>query len=301
MAQSAIGVLTIVLVQFAVGTLNSAIAQTNDFKWSPTRFPWSGTNKVPPSVPDAIAAGDVNAVLFNWMWYLGMIRGTSERDSVAMFELWKSTGTMRLDEQPCKLTNYRLDINYQVSGLRARYACTLPNGQVRNGIEVVSGQYAWDEDMLGAGLVPGNGTATPRPDARNERLVRLWASPWGAPKAAVWAGPKTKVAMEAGKPVVTFPLPDVEGATAKATLNSQNQAERVEVRLNNTLTEFTYENYGDWNPADDKVMGYTPRHIVEKRNGVVIRDINVVETEVGNLYVVMPVPDNVKNQSLAKR
>src|ERR1700737_2337490 len=150
--KGAIGVLTVVLVQFAVSTQNPAVAQTDDFKWSASNFPWSGTNKVPPSVPDAIAAGDVNAVLFNWMWYLGMIRGTNERDSVAMFELWKSTGTIRLGEQPCKLTNYRLDINYQVSGLRARYACKLPNGQVRSAIEVVSGQYAWDEDMLGAGL-----------------------------------------------------------------------------------------------------------------------------------------------------
>lgn len=293
--------ITIGVFQLAESALHPVTAQGVPFQWKATKFPWSGTNKVPPAVPDAIAAGDVNAVLFNWMWYLGMLRGTQEVDSVATFELWKSTGTLRVAEQQCKLSNYRVSINYQISGMRARYTCTLPNGQTRNGIEVVSRQFAWDEDVLGAGLVPGKGTAAPRPDARNERLIRLWASPWGAPKAAVAAGPQTKVAMEGGKPVVTFPLPDLEGATAKATLNPENQAERVEVRQGNVVTEFIYEKYGDWNPDDDKVMGYTPGHIVEKRDGVTILDINVIETEVGNLYVVIPVPPSVRKASATQR
>ncbi len=230
-----------------------------------------------------------------------MIRGVQEKDSVASVELWKSTGTLRLDGQPCKVKNYRTSINYQVSGMRVQYTCTLPNGQSRSEIEVVSGQFAWDEDVVGAGLIPGKGTATPKPDTRDERLIRLWASPWGAPKAAVAARPKTTVALEAGKTVVSFALPDVQGAIAKATLNAENQAERVEVHQGNVVTEFVYENYGDWNPADDKVFGYTPRHMVEKRGGVVIRDINVTETEVGNLYVIMPVPESVRKSSAAQQ
>ncbi len=39
--------------------------------------------------------------------------------------------------------------------------------------------------MPGAELVSGKGTATPRPAALQERLIRLWASPHGAPKAAI--------------------------------------------------------------------------------------------------------------------
>ena len=74
----------------------------------------------------------------------------------------------------------------------------------------------------------------------------------------------------------------------------QNQAEKVEVRQGNDVTEFTYENYGDYNPADDKVYGYLPGHYVEKKNGTTIMDIAVKQTDVGNMYVVIPVPDSVR-------
>ena len=282
---------------------------------------WAGTGGTPPPTPELAAAGDVKSVVFKWMWYMGMLRNWQELDHVAMFELRKSSGTIRVAGQPCELENYRASINYQVSGMRAQYECTLPDGP-HSGIELVSGQIrgeldtdastgqwpggmfaggaddilAWDSDVLGAGLVDGQGTATPNPDARNERLIRLWAGPWGAPKAAA-ADPDATVAMEEGKPVVTFAIPFVPGATAKATLNSSNQAERIEVRLGGVVTEFTYENYADHNPADDQIMGYTPGHMVEKRDGVTMLDITVAETHVGNLYVVMPVPDSVQNAS----
>ena len=278
----AVIVITVGMLALAQGALHPLAAQ------------WAGTTRTPPPTPEAAAAGDVKTVLFSWMWYMGMLRGTDEVDAVAMFELRKSTGSIRVGGQPCKLTNYRASINYQVSGMRAQYACALPNGQSRNGIEVVSGEFAWDEDIVGAGLVPGKGTPAPNPGARNERLIRLWAGPWGAPKSAVAGGANTRVAMEGGKPVVTFPIPNVPGAMAKATLNAENQAERVEVRQGNVVTEFIYENYADWNPEDDKVQGYTPGHIVEKRDGVTILDITVVETYVGNLYVVVPVPESVR-------
>src|SRR5215510_910318 len=153
-----------------------------------------------------------------------MLRGGQEVDAVATLEL-QATGMIQIQGQPCKLTNYRASINYQVSGMRVQYTCTLPNGQSRKAIEVVSGAFAWDEDIVGAGLVPGHGTPTPKPDALNERLIRLWSSPQGAPKAAAAGGENTKVAMQGGKAVVTFPIPGVQGAVATSTLNAQNQAE----------------------------------------------------------------------------
>ncbi|PYS25091.1 MAG: hypothetical protein DMG11_23540 [Acidobacteria bacterium] len=250
--------------------------------------------RTPPPTPRAAAAGDRRSVLFNWMWYTGMLRGLQEVDAVATLEL-QATGTIQVQGQPCRLTNYRASINYQVSGMRAQYTCTLPNGQSRKAIEVVSGQFAWDEDMVGAGLVPGRGTATPNRAALNERLIRLWSSPQGAPKGAAAGGENTKVAMEGGKPVVTFPIPGVQGAIAKATL-----AERVQTTLGNVVTEFTYEKYDDYNPADDKVYGYFPGHVVEKRNGTTILDLTVKQTDVGNLYVVVPVPQSVRTASAAR-
>ena len=256
--------------------------------------------RTPPPTATAAAAGDRKSVLFNWMWYTGMLRGVQEVDAVATLEL-QATGTIQLQGQPCKLTNYRASINYQVSGMRVQYTCTLPNGQSRKTIEVVSGSFAWDEDIVGAGLVPGRGTATPNRDALNERLIRLWSSPQGAPKAAAAGGENTKVAVEGGKAVVTFPIPGVQGAAAKATLNADNQAERVETKFGNVVTEFTYEKYDDYNPPDDKVSGYLPGHIVEKRNGVTILDLTVKQTDVGNLYVVMPVPQSVRTSPAAQR
>jgi len=276
------------LVTFATILVVTGLASRPPFVWA--------QRTTPPPTAKAAAAGDRKSVLFNWMWYLGMLRGVQEVDAVATLEL-QATGTIQVQGQPCKVTNYRASINYQVSGMRVQYTCTLPNGQSRKAIEVVSGAFAWDEDIVGAGLVSGRGTATPNRAALNERLIRLWSSPQGAPKAAAAGGENTKVAMEAGKPTVTFPIPGVPGAIAKATLNAENQAERIETTLGNAVTELTYEKYDDYNPPDDKVYGYFPGHIVEKRNGVAVLDLTVKQTDVGNLYVVIPVPQSVRTAS----
>src|SRR6266436_7544326 len=97
----------------------------------------------PPPTPRAAAAGDRKPVLFNWMWYMGMLRGVQEVDAVATLEL-QGAGTIQVQGQRCNLTNYRASINSQVSGMRVQYTCALPNGQSRKAIEVVSGAFAWD-------------------------------------------------------------------------------------------------------------------------------------------------------------
>ena len=51
----------------------------------------------------------------------------------------------------------------------------------------MSGDYAWDDDIPGAELVAGKGKSTPKQDTLVERRIRLWASPHGAPKAALAA------------------------------------------------------------------------------------------------------------------
>jgi hypothetical protein len=150
-----------------------------------------------------------------------------------------------------------------------------------------------------------------------ERLIRLWASPQGAAKAAL-AGAgvdllamnrnpggllqegqakigNTSVAWEGSKPVVTFPIPGVSGATATATLDDRFMAERVVVTQGSTTTEFTYGNYDDWNNPLNKIESYYAGKIVERRNGTVVRDLTTTETETGSVYVVMPVPKSVGN------
>ena len=255
-----------------------------------------------------LAARDPKTVPQLWMWHMGMLRGEYEVDGVATLEIQKSAGTIRVGGQPCALTNYRASINYQVSGMRVQYTCARPDGQMYRAIEVVSGQVAWDEDMPGAELVPGKGRATPNPAARNERLIRLWSGPQGAPKAAVAAGANSKVTMVGGKTVLTYPIPGVPGATATATLNAgtgdgpcaKNCAERIDVRQGNTLTEFIYSDYEDYNEPLNKIKAFFPGHIVEKRDGVTILDLRIVETETGNLYVIMPVPESVRKAAAAR-
>jgi hypothetical protein len=247
----------------------------------------------PARYTPAPGAKDLRAVLFNWAWYMGMLRGPQELEAVATLEL-KATGTMQIDGQPCRLTKYRISNNYQVSGQRIQIACTRPNGQTYQNVEVVSGQYAWDEDIPGAEIVAGKGKATPRPNLLRERLIRLWASPQGGPKAAAAAKENASVNWDTGKAVVTFPIPGAAGAVAKATLSAQNQAEHIEVRDGTVVTTFDYAKYDDYNNPLNKIEAFMPGSMIEKRNGVVVRDLTTTETETGNLYVVMPVPASVK-------
>jgi hypothetical protein len=259
-------------------------------------------------------AKDLRSVLFNWMRNQGMLKGHDERDMVATLE-YQGKGTLQVDGQPCTLTKFRASTNYQTPSQRIQYTCTRANGQAYSNIEVVSGLYAWNEDKPGAEIGPQKGKATPMAGAVQERLIRIWASPQGAPKAAAagttetfWLGANpatqfedgvmkvrnTSLAWEGGKAVVTFPLPGVAGATATATLNAKYMTERVVVKQGSTTTEFTYSDYQDWNNPLNKIEVFYAGKLTERRNGAVIRDLTTTETETGNVYVVAPVPASVQ-------
>jgi hypothetical protein len=263
----------------------------------------------------AADAKDLKSVLFRWMWAMGMLKGHDERDMVATLE-YQGKGTIQVDGQPCTLTRYRASTNYQTFSQRINYACTRPNGQTYSNVEVVSGRYAWNEDTPGAQIDGTKGTTTPEPGTVDERLVRIWASPQGAPKAAVagttdtfWLGAnpgtlfadgvakvgKTSVSWENGKPVVTFPIPGVPEATATATLDAKNYTtERLVVKQGSTTTEFTYSDYQDWNNPLNKIGVLYAGKLVERHNGAVIRDLTTNVTETGNVYVVAPVPASIQ-------
>src|SRR5678815_1889012 len=142
-----------------------------------------GASTTEPYTP-AKDAKDLKAVLFNWMWGMGMLKGHDERDMVASLE-YQGTGTIQVVGQPCTLTKFRASTNYQTFSQRIQYACTRASGQKYSNIEVVSGLYAWNEDAVGAEIGPMKGKTTPMPATVQERLIRIWASPQGAAKAAV--------------------------------------------------------------------------------------------------------------------
>jgi hypothetical protein len=269
----------------------------------------------PPLYTPTAADKDAKAVLYNWASHMGMLRGVEEHELVVSLE-YQGNGTMQVEGQPCTLKKYRVSSNYQTQGQRTQIECTRANGQTYSSIEVVNGVYAWNEDIPGAEIIAGKGKATPMPATVQERLIRLWAGPQGAVKAAM-AGAgidlmamnrdlgrilqpgtnsigQTSVAWEGNKPVVTYPIPGVAGATAKATLDNRYMAERVVVTQGSTTTEFAYSNYEDWNNPLNKIEAYYAGKITERRNGTVLRDITTVETETGSVYVVMPVPASVR-------
>src|SRR5688500_354866 len=155
----------------SLGLLSTASAQ-----------PPAGAKEPPPPYRPAKDAKDLRSVLFNWTWHLGMLRGVDEHELIVSLE-YQGKGTVQVDGQPCTTTKYRMSTNYQLPGQRTQITCTR-NGQSYTAIEVVSGAYAWNEDIVGAEIVAGKGKATPMPAAVQERLIRLWASPQGAPKAA---------------------------------------------------------------------------------------------------------------------
>ena len=259
-------------------------------------------------------AKDLRAVLFNWMRGMGMLKGHDERDMVATLE-YQGRGTIQVDGQPCTLSKYRASTNFQTFSQRIQYTCTRPNKQTYSNIEVVSGFYAWNEDTPGAEIGPAKGKATPMAATVQERLIRIWASPQGAAKAAVagttetfWLGAnpgtlladgvtaagKTSVAWEGARPVVTFPIPGIPDAIATATLDAKYMTERVVVKQGPTTTEFAYGDYKDWNNALNKIEVFYAGKMVERRNAAVVRDLTTTETETGNVYVVAPVPASVQ-------
>jgi len=273
-----------------------------------------GVREPPPPYRPAKDAKDLRSVLFNWTWYLGMLRGVDEHELIVSLE-YQGKGTIQVDGQPCTATKYRVSTNYQLPGQRIQYTCTRANGQAYSAIEVLSEGYAWNEDIPGAEIVAGKGKATPMPAAVQERIIRFWASPQGAPKAALLAaaemkelGPnpgtlltdgtntagKTSLTWEGSKPVVTFPIPGIPDATATATLDAKYMAERVVVKQGAMITEFAYSDYADWNNPLNKVEVWYAGKTVERKNGAVVRELTTTETETGSVYVVMPIPASVK-------
>src|SRR5687767_5576113 len=282
---------------------------------APGRGRGADPNAGAPYTP-APGAKDLRSVIFNWMWHQGMLKGTDERDMVATLEYQAKGGTIQVDGQPCTLSKYRASTNYQTFSQRINYTCTRPNKQTYSNIEVVSWQYAWNEDTPGAEIGPTKGKVAAMPGAVQERLIRIWASPQGAPKAALagtmdtWtlgANPGVVVADgaakvgntsvtwdAAGKAVVTFPIPGVQGATGTATLDAKFMTEKVVVTNGKDTTEFTYSNYQDWNNPLHKIEVFYAGRMIERKNGAVVRDLTTRETETGNVYVVAPVPPSVQ-------
>jgi len=195
-------------------------------------------------------------------------------------------------------TDYHVALGYNPAAMRVEMTRTPDGGAAQHTIQTVRETYAWDESQMGAGLVPGKGTATPMNAAAQERLLQLWTLPFGVVKGALFAGDKTIVSTEGGATVLTFPLSGpLAGVTVKATLDAKNLVTKVETRPDNAAraslaTETEYSDYAD--RAEVLTDIKTPGHIVRKQGGRTVLDIQVKTWETNDPYLVFPVPPNVK-------
>src|SRR6266446_321143 len=170
-------------------------------------------------------AQDAPATITAAEYALGMIRGPQRIDAISTLEYWGTGYTYSFGQAfrpdmpwPAFKVAYHASLSYAVPAMRVDVVRSNPGGPgpVQGGgglplaapqrqIQVVSGQYSWNESVPGAGFIPGS-VATPAPGAFNDRLLQLWTTPFGALKMAEKAGGSAKVTREGGSAVVTFPL-----------------------------------------------------------------------------------------------
>src|SRR5262245_14452187 len=62
----------------------------------------------------APGAKDLKSTLFNWAWYMGMLRSNGEYDVLMTLD-YQGKGTMQIAGQPCNVSMYRSDISYRAS------------------------------------------------------------------------------------------------------------------------------------------------------------------------------------------
>ena len=266
---------------------------------------------------------ELKDVLYNWAWHMGMLRSGAESELIKTMDYYGAGGNIQVNGQPCAITKYHLQVNYMIPGYRIDIACTRPNKQTYTIVENMSGNYAWDDDIVGAELVPGKGKSTPNQAALTDRRIRLWASPHGVLKSALAAaagmhplqsfgqnpatlldnqakaGVKGMTTLEwvtenkVEKAVLTFPVPDVPGATMTATLVNY-LPERVVVKNGNDTHEFVYSKWADFNNPLFKIEALIPTTTVERKNGAPVRNVTSKVTEIGQIYVIVPVPDSIQ-------
>src|SRR5215475_4130263 len=98
--QKFIGLRVAITAALAVGAVTPAFTQAP-----------GGLREPPPAYRPAKGAKDLRSVLFNWTWYMGMLRGIDEHELVVSLE-YQGKGTIQVDGQPCTLTKYRVSNNY---------------------------------------------------------------------------------------------------------------------------------------------------------------------------------------------
>lgn len=258
------------------------------------------------------ASAEVEDILYRTADMLGMLRTPREVDRLVTM-IYSGTGSAVIDGEACEMERYRASVRYPipdgehtfpVPGMRIDISCSTGGDAPKRLVQVVAGEFAWNETAPGIGV-------TPAPGSVRERLLQVWLLPQGLVKAAVAAGAATSASIEDGNPVLTFPLPEpLDDTLVKVTLDPQvflfhtmpngvrrefsHRITRVETELDGDAVVLSYADYQDWNAEDYKADVLLPGRIVQMRNGETVLDLTLGESNTYNPYVIMPVPDSVR-------
>ncbi len=238
---------------------------------------------------------------------LGMLRGMG-RDDVILTVEFSGAGTMSVVGEGAepggpwpqhKVTRYDVSIAYDMAGMRVNLERVGPDGASQEEILAVSGRHAWNESEPGAGLVAGEGTATPAMDAWVDRSLAFWMLPQGFVKAATMADSGTEVVQDGGMTMMTTVVPEMPGTTMTAHVNADNFIDRVETTveypgIGEVDVEASYSNYYDLGGEENPSDVLYPGRIVRTVDGHAVLDLTVTGGNSYNPYVIVPVPDSVE-------
>ncbi|MBI4263569.1 MAG: MBL fold metallo-hydrolase [Acidobacteria bacterium] len=155
-------------------------------------------------------------------------------------------------------------------------------------IQIVSGTSAWNMAVPAGSPPDAEPAPQPQPAAVEERTMEIWTTPHGFLKAAA-ANNATSTPADGGSEV-TFATAD--GHRYAGRINAQNQVERVQTWIDNTVlgdtpVEFTYSEYRDFGGV------MFPGRIMRTQGGHPVLDITVSEVT-ANPSLALDVPEAVR-------
>ncbi len=192
---------------------------------------------------------------------------------------------------------YTASVNYETPAARVQMTRiqvvepgrARPTPVEQRPVQVVSGTHAWNL-AVPPGAAPDT-TPAPQPqvEAVEERTMEIWATPHGFLKAAT-ANNATSAPVDGGGSDVSFTLDGKHKYTGR--INAQNQVERVQTTIDNTVlgdtpVEITYSDYRDFGGVQ------FPSRIVRTQGGYPVLDITV-SSVTSNPAIDLPVPDAVR-------
>lgn len=242
-------------------------------------------------VPLSLAAQDAKTVLQAASKAMGDVRSIQYSGTGHLYALGQAYSPTSAWPQN-NITSYTRTIDYssrssredltQVEPTPPRLGGALPFAGEQRQINLVSGQYAWNQ--------MGN-AAQPAVAAAEERQLQIWLTPHGFLKAAMENNATAKKG--SGGTIVSFTLGKFK---INGTIDNQAMVTRTESWLANPVlgdmpVDTTYSGYKDFDGVKFPTM------IVQKQGGYAVLDLAVTSVR-PNVTLDLPVPEAARTTTL---